>query len=74
MNQISDNLRTHFHIFWTLSGRMDWECFDTRADATMRAMELVQPGETFSVEEILLQCPLRGAKAASAQPRTVRTD
>ena len=62
MDQPSDNPRTHFHIFWTQNQLMDWQCFETRMDATMRAMELAQPGETFGVEQILLQCPLRGAK------------
>jgi len=63
MDQTSSIPGTHFHIFWTQNHLMDWQCFETRAEATMRAMELVQPGETFSVEEILLQCPLRDAKS-----------
>jgi len=74
MNQTSDNLRTHFHIFWTQNQLMDWQCFETRADATMRAMELAQPGETFSVEEILLQYSLRGMKVASVQRKNLETN
>ena len=70
MKQTSNNPRTHFHIFWTRSERMDWECFDTRADAAMRAMELAQPGEAFSIEEILVQCP-RG-EVASAPTENLR--
>jgi hypothetical protein len=70
MNQTSDIPRAHFHIFWTRSARMDWECFNTRADATMRAVELAQPGEAFRIEEILVQCPLGDGKAPSAQPKT----
>jgi len=73
MSQASDIPGTHFHIFWTQNQLMDWQCFETRADATMRAMELAQPGETFSVEEILLQCPLRGTKVPSVQRKNVET-
>lgn len=37
-----------------------------KADATMRALELAQPGESFRIDEIFEQCPLRGMKPPSA--------
>jgi hypothetical protein len=66
MSQSSNITRTHFHIHWCGKEEIDWECFDTHADAKMRALELAQPGEEFEIEEISVQCPLRGAKGASA--------
>jgi hypothetical protein len=65
MIQSSESPRTHFHIHWSGKEHLDWECFNTRADATMRALELAQPGESFRIDEIFEQCPLRGMKPPS---------
>src|ERR1700704_5283364 len=44
----------------------DWEGFDTRHEATARALELASPGALFTIEEFFSTCPLYGPKAASA--------
>lgn len=41
---------SHFHIRWKEQDRFDWQRFDDPASAVRRASELVQSGETFSVE------------------------
>jgi hypothetical protein len=41
---------SHFHIKWIELSNVDWERFETELDATERAMELVKPDETFSIE------------------------
>jgi hypothetical protein len=66
MERNFDSSQPHFHIHWTDAKRLDWECFDTRADATARALELALPGEIFRIEEISAQCPLRIQRAATA--------
>lgn len=49
---------SHFHIHW--AGKdLDWECFDTREEARMRAGELARPGESFTIEEVSMNCPMR---------------
>jgi hypothetical protein len=66
MNQSSDDPRTHFHIYWYGKKHMDWECFITYDDATVRALQLAQPGEVFRIDEISVKCPLRRTNVASA--------
>jgi hypothetical protein len=47
---------SHFHIKWTEKNRFDWQRFDDPSSAAERASELVQPGETFSVEQFSDEC------------------
>jgi hypothetical protein len=56
----------HFHIHWSKKKRLDWEGFDTRPEATARALELATPGELFTIEEFSSTCPACGPKEASA--------
>ena len=59
-------LDNHFHIHWIKKRSLGWEPFNTYADAQARAQELAAPNEIFTVEETSGQCPLCGAKSASA--------
>ena len=43
--------KMHFHIRWTRAAKLDWEAFNTRTEAVMRALELARPGEKFMIEE-----------------------
>lgn len=55
----------HFHIQW--SGREWWkECFETRAAATARALELSGPNEAFIIIEVLFPCLLARARAVGS--------
>ena len=56
------SLRIHFHIQWNNFPRLDWECFGTREEATIRAKELAMLDEPFSVVEAGEMCPRRGPK------------
>jgi hypothetical protein len=57
---------SHFHIRWNET-TLDWECFNTREEAEERASFLKLDGETFAVEEVHSQCPLR-ARNATQRP------
>ena len=48
--------KPHFHIRWSASKRLDWECFDTYEEAEKRALELLHIGERFAIEEVPAQC------------------
>jgi len=50
------NKGLHYHIHWT-GKTLDWERFDTSADAEASARKLALPGETFTVEEHGESCP-----------------
>jgi hypothetical protein len=50
------NKGLHYHIHWTRK-TLDWERFDTSADAEASARKLALPGETFTVEEHSESCP-----------------
>ena len=56
---------THFHIRWIGErAKLDWEAFTTQVEAERTATELVQPDETFVIEEFdgnCPQCPPKGA-------------
>jgi hypothetical protein len=52
--------RKHFHIRWSGIGELDWERFDTLAEASARALDLVRPGEKFTIEEYQAKCPRCG--------------
>jgi hypothetical protein len=41
----------HYHIRWSGRTTLDWEHFSTRKEAEVRAKQLVQPDETFTIEE-----------------------
>ena len=56
----------HFHIHWIKKKILDWEPFNTHADAQARAQELAGPNEIFTVEELSAKCHVCGTKAASA--------
>jgi hypothetical protein len=52
------SFRPHFHIRWN-DQTLDWEYFGPREEAGEQALFLKRPGETFRVEEVLVECPLR---------------
>ena len=56
----------HFHIHWIKKKILDWEPFNTHADAQARAQELAGSNEIFTVEELSVKCPVCGGKAATA--------
>jgi len=66
MNPKADVPRTHFHIHWTKTDRLDWQGFATRHDALSSALELAKRGEPFEIVEVSEPCRLCGAKASSA--------
>ena len=41
----------HYHIRWSDS-TLDWERFSTRQEAEKAARHLVQPDETFTIEDV----------------------
>ena len=41
----------HYHIRWSSKAALDWESFNTRAEAEDGASQLVRPGETYIIEE-----------------------
>jgi hypothetical protein len=47
----------HYHIKWSGKPALDWERFDTSADAEASARKLALPGETFTVAEHGESCP-----------------
>lgn len=47
----------HYHIRWSGKRELDWESFDSRAEAEAGARELVRLGETFTIEEHGEGCP-----------------
>jgi len=60
----------HYHIRWQ-GGRstLDWEIWSTRAAAEYSARQIVQPGETYVIEELGETCmtcaaiPVKTARA-----------
>jgi hypothetical protein len=46
----------HFHIKWSSWDNLDWQCFSSRLEANSLAAHLVQPGETFTIEECSEDC------------------
>lgn len=42
---------THYHIRWSGNVPLDWERFDTPAEAEARAKQLLRHGETYVIEE-----------------------
>lgn len=66
MNPHPESPPTHFHIHWEGSINLDWECFESQSDALGRALEIARPQESFAIEEVSTNCPLRNARSASA--------
>ena len=58
------SLNKHFHIRWSHIAALDWERFDTVEEATARALELVRPGEKFTIEESQAKCSRCGEMAS----------
>jgi hypothetical protein len=56
----------HYHIRWS-NGTLDWQSFETRKQAELRAKELALDGETYSIELLGRDCM---ACAALESPRT----
>jgi hypothetical protein len=48
---------SHYHIHWSGKPTLDWERFDTTADAEANARKLMLPGETYTIEEHGESCP-----------------
>ena len=48
-------MNRHFHIRWSDS-KLDWEAFLTVDAANVAAEQLVQPGESYVVEELGADC------------------
>jgi hypothetical protein len=46
----------HCHIRWS-NTKLDWERFLTDEEAQSRASELVQPGESYTIEAFDSNCP-----------------
>jgi hypothetical protein len=46
----------HYHIRWS-NIKLDWEKFLTREEAQSRARELVQHGESYTIEVFDDNCP-----------------
>jgi hypothetical protein len=49
--------KSHFHIRWVLSDKMDWERHDTQPDAEASAKLLAQRSEEFAIEQFNGDCP-----------------
>lgn len=47
----------HYHIRWSTKEVLDWEAFDSRAEAETSAQQLVRLGETYTIEERDEDCP-----------------
>ena len=47
----------HYHIRWLGKLTLDWERFDTSAQAEKSAKELVRPYESYTIEEHDGACP-----------------
>lgn len=56
----------HYHIRWSGKTELDWEGFDTRANAEASAKYLVRPGETYIIEEHGQSC----ARCAALHSKT----
>jgi len=47
---------THYHIRWSGNVPLDWQRFDTPAEAVAGAKQLVRFGETYTIEEHDASC------------------
>jgi hypothetical protein len=51
-----DSNTLHYHIRWS-SASLYWQRFNTHAEATVRATQLMRPGETYTIEKLDAHCP-----------------
>lgn len=58
MSKHDNRTQSHFHIRW--EDKLDWECFETREEASARAKELARPQEAYEIEMFDGQCPACG--------------
>jgi hypothetical protein len=47
----------HYHIRWSEKATLDWERFDTSAEAERNAKQLVRFNESYAIEECDGACP-----------------
>ena len=63
----------HYHIRWSTTDVLDWECFRTYKSAEERARQLVAPHEDYFIEvrgELCERCcAISGRPIAAAPPR-----
>jgi hypothetical protein len=48
--------KTHFHIRWSVGSPLDWEAFETRAEAEEVAQQLARATEIYTIEEFRRTC------------------
>jgi hypothetical protein len=60
-------IRPHYHIHWGNKQTLDWQCFQSYAEASKCASELAGPHEAFTIEEVSLDCPLLKAAPSRAE-------
>ena len=53
---LMDRNTPHYHIRWS-NAALDWERFDTQAEAEASAKQLARPDETYTIEEFEGACP-----------------
>ena len=46
----------HYHIHWSGIDELDWQRFSTVEDAEAGAVQMVRPGETYTIEELDERC------------------
>jgi hypothetical protein len=51
-----DRNTLHYHIRWS-SASLYWQRFNTHAEANVRAIQLMRPGETYTIEKLDADCP-----------------
>jgi hypothetical protein len=65
----------HYHIRWSTKEVLDWEAFESRAEAEAAAQQLVQPDETYTIIERDESCPrCRKAFKLKTSSETEATD
>lgn len=71
--------KEHFHIHWSGQENIDWERFDSYADAESAAQELVRHYETYAIEtfdnDTCERCQsVQSARSAYAEKRYSAAD
>ena len=64
--------KPHYHIRWSTKDDLDWQVFGADAEAESAAASMVQPNETFTIEEAGEHCS-RCAPQAEPKPAPVQT-
>ena len=57
--------KTHFHIHWIKTDRLDWVGFDSHNEALSRGLKLARTDELFAIEEVSEPCRVCEAKDTS---------